>query len=151
MLRFEALAPSNVEDLVDLLANVDPTHFAHTTRDAAASFLAAPRDVHVLGRSGALVVAFGMLRGWQEGYETPSLGIAVRTSLEGHGYGKAMMAELERLARARGARSVRLRVHPDNSRAILLYKACGYLEAGLERGEVLMVLSLQTQGPSGAG
>jgi acetyltransferase-like isoleucine patch superfamily enzyme len=36
-----------------------------------------------------------MLRGWDEGCEVPSLGIAVRTSAQGRGLGRLMMAHLQ--------------------------------------------------------
>jgi ribosomal protein S18 acetylase RimI-like enzyme len=142
VLGIEPLEPSNVDDLADLLRSVDPKYFAHAAPEAAWRFLDQPADIHVLGRVGGEVVAFGMLRGWHEGYATPSLGIAVRPDREGRGYGRAMMAALERLARERGATRIRLRVHPDNVRARQLYAGQGYREAGFERGETLMLLDL---------
>jgi ribosomal protein S18 acetylase RimI-like enzyme len=141
-LLIEPLEPSNADELVDLLNAVDPSHFAHTSPEAAARFLAEPADIHVLGRASGEVVAFGMLRGWHEGYDVPSLGIAVRQDREGAGYGRVMMMALERLARDRGATQIRLRVHPDNLRARRLYDGLGYREAGVERGETLMLLDL---------
>ena len=141
-LRIEPLGPSNVSELAELLESLDPLYFAHAAPGAAWRFLAEPADVHVLGRVDGEVVAFGMLRGWQEGYEVPSLGIAVRPDREDAGYGRAMMIALKRLARERGATQIRLRVHPDNLRARRLYDGQGYREAGVERGETLMLLDL---------
>jgi len=141
-LGIEPLESSNVDDLADMLRSVDPTYFSHATPEAAWRFLDQPADIHVLGRVAGEVVAFGMLRGWHEGYATPSLGIAVRPDREGRGYGRAMMVALERLARERGAPRIRLRVHPDNLRARRLYDGQGYREAGVERGETLMLLDL---------
>jgi ribosomal protein S18 acetylase RimI-like enzyme len=138
----EAMTAGNLSELVEMFRLVDGAHFPHATAEAAARFLEEPADIHVLGRAKGEVVAFGMLRGWHEGYDVPSLGIAVRRDREGRGYGRAMMAALERLARERGAGRIRLRVHQENVRARALYDACGYLEAGLERGETLMLLEL---------
>jgi ribosomal-protein-alanine N-acetyltransferase len=149
VLAIEPLESSNVGDLADLLGSVDPKYFSHATPEAASRFLGQPADIHVLGRIAGEVVAFGMLRGWHEGYATPSLGIAVRPDREGRGYGRAMMVVLERLARERGATRIRLRVHPDNLRARRLYAGQGYREAGVERGETLMLLDL-TPGPGPA-
>lgn len=141
-LEIEPLSASNVDELADFLSSVDPTHFAHASRSSAKLFLGQPRDIHVLGRVGREVVAFGMLRGWEEGFEIPSLGIAVARAHEGRGYGRAMMTALEGLALARGARQIRLRVDPDNGRAQRLYETCGYRAAGIERGEILMLRDL---------
>jgi ribosomal protein S18 acetylase RimI-like enzyme len=140
-LTVEPLTEANVDELVAFLERVDLTYFTHDEADAR-QFLAEPEDVHVLGLSGGMVVAFGMLRGWHEGYATPSLGLAVGRDQEGRGFGRAMMIELERLARERGAAKIRLRVHPANERARRLYEGCGYQSAGIERGQILMLREL---------
>ena len=139
------LGSENLDDLVELLAHVDGTYFAHTSRAAIERFIRDEADVHVLGRIGGTVVAFGMLRGWSAGYAEPSLGIAVRRDAEGQGHGRAMMGILRELAIERGAQSIRLRVSPANERAVHLYRACGYTVAGSERGAVLMRLNLPGQ------
>jgi ribosomal protein S18 acetylase RimI-like enzyme len=141
-LSIEPLGPSNVEELADLLTAVEGRWFLHASAEAAARFLAEPADVHILGRADGEVVAFGMLRGWQEGFDVPSLGIAIRRDREGRGYGRALMSALEGLARERGATQIRLRVHPDNVRARRLYDGRGYRAVGIERGETLMLLDL---------
>ena len=84
-----------------------------------------------------------MLRGWDEGYAVPSLGIAVRTSAQGRGLGRLMMAHLHAEAGRRGATVVRLRVHPDNVRARRLYESLGYAYAGEDRGELVMLVDLE--------
>ena len=140
-LTVEPLTDANVAELIAFLERVDRTYFTHDEADAL-RFLAEPEDVHVLGRSGGSVVAFGMLRGWQEGYVRPSLGLAVARDSEGRGFGRAMLAELERLARARGATEIRLRVHPANARARRLYEGSGYHDVGMERGEIVMLREL---------
>ena len=83
-----------------------------------------------------------MLRGWDEGYATPSLGIAVRDDCQRQGVGRIMMEHLHRAAVIRGARTVRLRVHPDNIRARRLYESLGYVYGGDDRGELVMSVDL---------
>jgi ribosomal-protein-alanine N-acetyltransferase len=83
-------------------------------------------DYYCLGIAGRRVLAYGMLRGWAEGYAVPSLGIAVRREARGLGIGQAMMAVLHAEARRRGAKSVRLKVYPENERAVELYRSLGY-------------------------
>jgi ribosomal-protein-alanine N-acetyltransferase len=72
------------------------------------------------------VIAYGMLRGWDDGFEIPSLGIAVAREWRGVGVGSAMMNMLHLAARSRGARKIRLKVHVENRSAIDLYKSLGY-------------------------
>lgn len=84
------------------------------------------KDVYCLLVEGDRVVAYGMLRGWDEGYEVPSLGIAVHPDVRRRGVGRAMMEHLHGAARERGAARVRLRVLADNLPALSLYERMGY-------------------------
>jgi ribosomal protein S18 acetylase RimI-like enzyme len=86
-----------------------------------------------------------MLRGWNEGYATPSVGIATRTDSLRRGYGRLLMQHLHQLAREHGADSVRLRVSADNFRARRLYESLGYAYAGEDRGELVMVLDVSLE------
>jgi ribosomal-protein-alanine N-acetyltransferase len=71
------------------------------------------------------IIGYGMLRGWSEGYQVPSIGIAVDPDLRGIGLGKAMMLYLHVVAELMGANTIRLSVHPDNP-AVHLYRKLGY-------------------------
>lgn len=73
-----------------------------------------------------IVLGYGLLRGWDEGYKIPSLGIAIHSSVRGTGLGTMFMHFLHAAARRNGATQVRLRVSPDNAKAIKLYKGMGY-------------------------
>jgi ribosomal protein S18 acetylase RimI-like enzyme len=73
------------------------------------------------------VVGYGMLRGWDEGYPIPSLGIALDPKVTGRGYGRMLMNFLHETARKRGAAKVRLKVDPRNQPAIQLYRSLGYI------------------------
>lgn len=83
-------------------------------------------DLYVVFVEGGDVRAYGLLRGWNEGYEVPSLGIAVHPDARATGLGRLVMEYLEAMARHRGATSIRLRVHKDNARAIGMYERRGY-------------------------
>ncbi len=72
------------------------------------------------------MVAYGMLRGYEEGFTTPSLGIYVHSSHRGRGYGHTMMEKLHDAAKALGSTQVRLTVLKSNAKAISLYKKMGY-------------------------
>jgi ribosomal-protein-alanine N-acetyltransferase len=85
------------------------------------------RDVYVLAiDSNVEALAYGMLRGWDEGFEIPSLGIALCRAARGTGISKLLMQHLHVCARLRGARQIRLSVYPENTAAIRLYQSLGY-------------------------
>jgi len=75
---------------------------------------------------GEQIVAYGMLRGWAEGFEVPSLGIAVHPQHRGRGIARQFMQHLHRVAVGRGAERVRLKVYRHNQAAVGLYKSLGY-------------------------
>lgn len=84
------------------------------------------KDVYCVANAAGRTIAYGMLRGWDEGYAVPSLGVAVHAELRGTGLGRLMMGYLHAEARRRGAARIRLKVHPDNLTAIELYRSLGY-------------------------
>ena len=154
------MTPEDVDALGDLLENIDGTYFQPhpMTREEAARIGALRgRDIFLIGRVGNRGVAYGMLRGWDEGYTVASLGIGIRRDSEHRGYARAMMTALHEVARQSGATRVRLRVHPNNTRAASLYQLYGYREAGFDRHETLMILDLDgdaqapAEGSSDAG
>ena len=136
--------------LGDLFSRIDTTHFhphPMTAEGAAAIASCVGRDVYLIGCLGDEAIAYGMLRGWDAGFDVPSLGIAVRVDHNGHGHARRMMSVLHDAARLGGSSVVRLRVAPDNLRARRLYEALGYKDAGEERGELLMLLGLYCATP----
>ena len=144
-LRIRHVEPGDAEILGTLVRLIDPTFFrphAMTALRAAEITHLEGRDVYLLGLVEGEAVAYGMLRGWDEGYVVPSLGVAVRRGALRMGHGRAMMVALHDAARSRGATRVRLRVHPENVAAQALYRSFGYRDAGVDRGEILMILDL---------
>ena len=137
--------PGDEAALTELFGSLDATRFhphpfTHEEADRIARYPG--RDLYAVLEADGRFVAYGMLRGWDEGYAVPSLGIAVRPDAQGRGYGRRMMAWLAAEARSRGADRVRLRVHPENTPARRLYESTGYAYVGEERGELVMVLEL---------
>jgi ribosomal-protein-alanine N-acetyltransferase len=95
-------------------------------------------DVYCVALAAGVVLGYGMLRGWDEGYDVPSLGIAVHADARGIGLGRALMLYLHAEAARRGAERIRLKVYPDNAVAVDLYRSLGYEFApGLERGQLV--------------
>jgi len=151
-LRVRPVRPSDVRTLEVLFAGLDTTWFRpHDLGPAGARAVAdhTGRDVYLIGVLDRVPVAYGMLRGWDEGYRIPALGIAVRDGYRDRGLGRQMMQALHDAVRERGGHRVRLRVAPGNARARHLYDSMGYREVGIERGELVQVLDLgiRTGGP----
>ena len=88
------------------------------------------------------VIGYGLLRGWDEGYEIPSLGIALSPDVLGSGYGLHLMKFLHEVAKKRGAGFIRLKVYKDNQRAISLYKKLGYAFQNEQNNQLLGIVSL---------
>jgi len=88
------------------------------------------------------VVAYGMLRGWSQGYAVPSLGIAVHHHWRGRGLARVMMRHLHGVARSRKAERIRLKAYKVNQGAIRLYEALGYKLEHLNDEEVIGILEL---------
>lgn len=85
------------------------------------------KDYYCMIMINQTVVAYGMLRGWEEGYDVPSLGVAVDSNYRGKGLGRLMCEYLKTVAELKGSKKIRLRVHKDNNKAKTLYLSLGYV------------------------
>jgi [ribosomal protein S18]-alanine N-acetyltransferase len=83
-------------------------------------------DLYYLLVDNRKVIGYGMLRGWEEGFDTPNLGIILHPEYRGLGLGEMFMHFLHSAARYRGANRVRLKVYPENESALRLYQKIGY-------------------------
>lgn len=72
------------------------------------------------------LIGYGILRGWDEGFEIPSLGIIVDKDFRGKGFGNIIMNKLHQKAKEFGANRVRLTILKENYNAINLYNKLGY-------------------------
>lgn len=85
------------------------------------------RDLYYVIVEEGRVLGYGLLRGWDEGYQVPSLGIAIHPMVRGKELGKILMSFLHVVASRRGADKVRLRVLKNNEKAISFYKRFSYI------------------------
>jgi [ribosomal protein S18]-alanine N-acetyltransferase len=117
--------------LFERLASQGAEEFFHPhplTREAAAQRAAyTGKDLYSVLQVGTEFVGYGILHGWDKGYQIPGLGIAIDPGQQSKGYGRRFMGYLHGLARQRGAKRVRLRVDPANVRAVKLYESMGYI------------------------
>jgi ribosomal-protein-alanine N-acetyltransferase len=148
--RFRRLAAGDAEPLArffERLAAGGDERWFHphglTAEDAARLASREGDDVYVVavGTAGR-VVGYGLLRGWEEGYDVPSLGIAIDGEARGTGVAEALMRHLHDEARAKGAPRVRLKVYPDNEVALRLYRRLGYEVTGESDGQLVAELPL---------
>jgi [ribosomal protein S18]-alanine N-acetyltransferase len=99
-------------------------------------------DLYYLLRTNDDVLGYGLLRGWAEGFDVPSLGIAIHPAHRGAGHATALMGFLHSAALLRKAPRVRLRVDGANERAIALYRRLGYQFEPAQSGDGLLVAHL---------
>jgi ribosomal protein S18 acetylase RimI-like enzyme len=95
---------------------LDYLDYALTTKDA----------YFIMSMGLKVSVAYGLLRGWEEGYEVPRLGVAVDKNFRHFGFGEFMCKYLHAYAKYRGCKQVRLRVYQTNEVAKSLYDKLGY-------------------------
>lgn len=135
-------------DVPAVTATFDP--FA-MTRATAERILGEPREDRYYGAFAhdGRMVALSMLRGWDEGYEVPSLGIVVDHRCHGRGIGRTLTEWTLERARETAAPSVRLSVYADNAPARHIYDRLGFAETErVERdgGRESIVMVLQLAG-----
>jgi ribosomal protein S18 acetylase RimI-like enzyme len=130
---YERLRPELAEPLAELFAALSAAGDGRTfhphplTRDEAERLSAYDgADVYAVLVEDGRAVAYGMLRGWDEGFDVPSLGLAVHPDERGRGLGRELTERLHDEARRRGATRVRLTVYADNEPARKLYERLGY-------------------------
>ena len=73
------------------------------------------------------IIGYGMLRGWQDNYNIPRLGIIIDKNYRGFGYSKNLMNYLHDVCKLKGSNKVSLKVMKNNKMAIKLYEKRGYI------------------------
>jgi ribosomal-protein-alanine N-acetyltransferase len=157
-LEFQLLGPPQVRELTDFFREIvvqgDDSWFhphSFTAQDAERICAYQGDDMFFAACMGPRIVGYGLLRGWDEGFVVPSLGIIVRRGARGQGIGSDFMHFLHSEARSRGAKRIRLKVYKANRIAIAMYRALGYrFEAG-EGEEEVGYLDLENREHSSSG
>ena len=118
-----------------------PHPFTDKQAEVIASY--SGQDIYAGYFDGDKIVAYGMLRGRDEGYEVPSLGIYLSPQARGTGIARKMMEGLHELARTElKASKIMLKVYTDNIKAAALYERMGYEFEPPRNGEAVGFLEL---------
>jgi ribosomal protein S18 acetylase RimI-like enzyme len=144
----QGITPFSISEFFQSIAN-DPTsiHFRphpFTKEFAESLWCAETMDYYALLLSQSKqICGYGMLRGWDEGWTMPSLGIYISPNARNSGASSLLMDHLHNEARARGASAVRLKVNKVNHKAICLYRKMNYVFKTHEGESLIGILDLQ--------
>ena len=148
-LEIRQLSPEWSDGLTALFAAIRKTGESQfhphpfTAESAGALSRYRGKDLYYLLADSPQVIGYGMLRGWDEGYEIPSLGIILHPEHRGKRLGELLMNFLHAAARARGAHKVRLKVYAENKPALAMYRKLGYrFDGSSENGQLVGVVEL---------
>jgi len=100
------------------------------------------KDYYVFLMDTDNIAGYGMLRGWQEGYDIPSLGIMTDVNYRGRGISSQVMKHLHEIAENRGSKKIRLTVYKENKIAVSLYNKLGYEFSDKNENELVGIKQL---------
>ena len=152
LVRFAQLSSHHQASLAALFEaldeNGDGTHFfPHPLTATEADRLCnrAGLDEYIVLVEDGVVIGYGMLRGWDDGFDVPSLGFATHPGHRRKGVADAIMRELIQRAKARGALKLRLTVDANRHHVIDLISRHGFTFSPLEHDRLLGMLNLLPQ------
>jgi GNAT superfamily N-acetyltransferase len=147
----EKLAPRHEDGLSDLFcalsANGDGKLFyPHplTSEEARKLCRCSGPDQYFVATVNCRILGYGMLRGWDEGYAIPSLGLAVHPDARGQGLSGFLMRGLIQEARNRRAPQLRLTADASRLRLINFFVRHGFVFSPFKPGRLLGMLDLQS-------
>lgn len=127
------IVPVNEVDpviLAEFFGDIEDNEFFHphsfAEEDIEELYSRGGEDLYYCLTDSDKVIAYGILRGWDDKWDDICIGIIVRESEWHNGYGELMMRFLHSVARYRKTQRLRLHVNPDNTVAFNLYERLGY-------------------------
>lgn len=149
--RLSALDADRLGRFFELLeADSETTRYFHPhplTRAFAAHLCARQAtclDRYYLMQYHERIVAYSMLRGWDEGYDIPSFGGCTHPELRGTGLGHLLLAHAIAESRNAGARKLRLTVYKENTRGVHIYRKYGFVFSERNEQELIGLLDLES-------
>lgn len=134
MIEIVRLRPEHMECLIRFFEVINEPEYSNDFSPHPFNVENATRICNYQGRDlyytvlseGKKIIGYGMLRGWDEGYEIPSIGLCILKEFQCLGLGKILLDFLETVSRLRGCSKVMLKVKKENEPARKLYKRQGY-------------------------
>ena len=135
MIEIVRIKPKNLEVLAGFFNEVNIPEYTRDFSPHPFNAGNAARVCNYTGRDlyyavlidGRKMIGYGMLRGWDEGYEIPSVGLCVLKKYHGIGLGKLLLNFLETVAGLSGCSKVMLKVKKNNKVARKLYDSQKYV------------------------
>jgi ribosomal protein S18 acetylase RimI-like enzyme len=133
MLEIKLLKPEMEQALADFFVAISKDNYARyycpyslTSETAKELCGLSGKDLYYVLIDKEVILGHGMLRGWDEGYLVPSLGIVIHPDAINMGLGTMLTRFLHSVARFKGCPAVRLSVYKDCMSALSIYKKLGY-------------------------
>jgi len=129
-LQIIKLNPEVTEKISNFFETIEPEKFhphGFSHEDAYRLCNYTGKDLYYVITNDEDIVGYGLVRGWDEGFEVPSLGIYVSEKYRGKGIARMFMSFLHLSAKLKGAKQMMLKVYKDNFKAIRLYVSLGYV------------------------
>ena len=114
----------------DIVANKDDVYFhPHPLTCEMAKSIATyeGNDLYLLQIKDNEIAGYAMLRGWDDGYLIPSLGIVIHPNFRRQGLAQKFMEFLHAKAREKSAQKIMLKVYESNLNALRMYQNLGYI------------------------
>ncbi len=135
LIEIEKLRPEHLECLTDFFKEIDAPEYRKDFLPHPFSAEHAKLICNYKGRDLYFsilmdrkeMIGYGMLRGWDEGYEVPSIGLCILKKYQGIGLGKLLLNFLETVSRLQGCDKTMLKVKKDNQAAKSLYESQRYV------------------------
>lgn len=100
------------------------------------------KDLYFLQVKDDEITGYGMLRGWDDGYSIPSLGIVIHPNFRRQGLAKEFMEFLHTKAEEKGAKKIMLKVYENNFNALRIYQNLGYCFSNKVKDQLVGYLEL---------
>lgn len=94
--------------------------------------------VFICSTNFSKMIGYGMLRGWDEGYEIPSFGICILNNYQNMGIGKIIIDYAKLICRINKCSKIRLKVYPKNGRSLQIYRKNGFIFSGETQNDQLI-------------